>query len=1265
MKTPNSAGELPSEVASRLEAVRQRDLRIRFLYGLVRGLALAIGVMMIAMLTDLVVGWLSPGARWMMTLGSLGLAAIGFAVWLAIPLVRRPSQIDIAQTIDQKTPHLEERWSTVTELSNNQDPAEIRGSESLIRAVQTEAKKLNFHVNEEKIISDAPLRFAGKCLVAVAVLLLAFVVWDFPQAKVLLTRFWLPSSSASLTKIELLTRSQNVPLREGLDLDAMISGRIRESGTFVTLRDPNGEERLHPMLIKGDQEGHFTFPIKSVKDSFEFRVQSGDGRTDWQQVNAVSRPKITEIRLAIAPPEYSGLPPKNLSSLPHRVRILEGSQVELQFKADQDLEELRMDIDGQEPRRLLQGDDGWYRFADQPAETMAFKTVLRNKFDLENKTKPSSRFIVYQDLPPVVRVLEPTPDVAKKADDTVAIQFEASDDFGIKTAMLKVSQIDEDGTEQISEFPIDLADQEGKKTLRKEIELDLAQFDLKQGDELSYVVSVTDTRATEGSSDPSESGERSSDSSDPSEQLAQNETEADEKDDSSSSKSQSSNSDSQSQAPNMAQKDDTGEKSEQDRPENDNPAPPPNNMAMRALDVGQSGECKPRNIKIDEWAGGFDGESKEKLQLAIDPVLQRLKKLLGQARDTVVSTRKGINETGAYLETEVDSVSQAKDFLRQAASAISELESKTSGTPYAFMGLQLKSIGTNHIEPATESLRSISSDDFNKIETYLEDSQFHIERALAQLNDLEKSYESIKREEKIEDAMQRLAKMHQLFLENSQKLLGNKKPALNSYDRKIAEVDDEYVEQLKELLEEKKKIMDELAKLLAEDPRMLRRYLAMMQLQGTSQRDQMTLLAHRQAQLRDQVVAWEKTDVSERPALAQAFRQQLAGELSETIDQSTKMHENMETWLPLDVDPEHVAVLPLKAETRDLIESLGRTLSAASNDANNDSLKHAEEALLSLRSLHEQLPSLSDEIQDEPKIDIYVANRLEEVERLISVHSGWIRMMKALEEDDFAKTAEITQHTLAQDTATLKDKIVTVQEQVSSMTEEIAETAEELVRIVQTDILYPQSLATENLSDADWKNAAEMENHLVTAFSLAESSFDRLLNLMIEEMDKAPAPTAPGSNKTLDDLLTMLENEMKAKESLGIPNRPLNISLMTDWMKPSSGSMPGSSMAQAQAKAAQAQAQQAKEEAERLQKQANAAAKAQLAKHDRGQGVGSSGGADAQGPEAPKKSWNVLVSQLEKDILQGRDNVPPEKYRDAINAYFQTISENVPSATRQ
>jgi len=505
MKDPNAPHSLPSEISSRLEDVRQRDLKIRWLNGIVRGLALAFAIMIAAMLIDLLIGWLSPGARWMMTLGSLAAAITGFGLWLIIPLLRRPSTVDIAQIIDEKTPHLEERWSTVAELSNNQDSAAIRGSEAMIDAVKEEAQKLNFHINAEKIVPDAPLRLATKWLAGVAAVLLAFVAWDYPQAKVLLTRFWLPSSNASLTQIDVLTKAQKVPIREALSLEAQITGRIHEDATFVTLRETSGEETIHLMEVKESDEAHFTFPINSVKESFDFRIRSGDDQTDWQSVTAVSRPKITEIQLAVQPPSYSELPPKKLTSLPHRLRILQGSIVDLRFKADQALTELRLDIEDQEPRALELTADGWYQFADQPEESIAFKTILRNEHNLENKTKPSSRFIVYEDLPPAVRVLDPTKDIAKKSEDTVAIEFEATDDFGIKSAQLIVSQIDADGNKSLTELPIDLEEEAGGKVIRKEFELDLSQFDLKQGDQLSYVVSVTDTKEGESTSESASS----------------------------------------------------------------------------------------------------------------------------------------------------------------------------------------------------------------------------------------------------------------------------------------------------------------------------------------------------------------------------------------------------------------------------------------------------------------------------------------------------------------------------------------------------------------------------------------------------------------------------------------------------------------------------------------------------------------------------------------------------------------------------------------
>ena len=105
-------------------------------------------------------------------------------------------------------------------------------------------------------------------------------------------------------------------------------------------------------------------------------------------------------------------------------------------------------------------------------------------------------------------------------------------------------------------------------------------------------------------------------------------------------------------------------------------------------------------------------------------------------------------------------------------------------------------------------------------------------------------------------------------------------------------------------------------------------------------------------------------------------------------------------------------------------------------------------------------------------------------------------------------------------------------------------------------------------------------------------------------------------------------------------------------MKPGSGMSQG--MGQAQAQAAQAQAQQAKADAERLEKQAreNAQKAAQAALKN---GASIKEDPVATGDRSP--AWNKLASRLQRDLLQGRDNTPPEQYRTAIDSYFKIISE--------
>jgi len=236
-------------------------------------------------------------------------------------------------------------------------------------------------------------------------------------------------------------------------------------------------------------------------------------------------------------------------------------------------------------------------------------------------------------------------------------------------------------------------------------------------------------------------------------------------------------------------------------------------------------------ILVDEWGRSFEGQMREKLEIAIDPTIKLLDELLAKSQELTDATLAIGKSDQGVSQKQTPALETARGQLRQADGAVTELKSKTQDTPYAFIGLQLHDIRETHISPARQALGTVVLEPISLKDdvTHLEQASFEIKRAREKLAELTRSCASVKRDYKLADAMQRLKKMHQIFLEDSQAMLGSKKPTLNPQDRKVAEVDDEFAEKLRNLLEEKKKIMAELAKILADDPRMLRRFLALQQ----------------------------------------------------------------------------------------------------------------------------------------------------------------------------------------------------------------------------------------------------------------------------------------------------------------------------------------------------------------------------------------------------------------------------------------------------
>jgi hypothetical protein len=1336
MKPNESQSSLPASVAQKLRSVRRREFAIIWLGGLTRTLVVLVGAMLVAMAIDRIVGWFDPGLRSVSTTVALVAVVVAFAIWCVRPLMRRGTLAATAREIDESMPQLEERWSTVTELSENTDAREVRGSEAMIRKVASEAESANSAINPRAVVPARPVTMAGRWLAgAMAVLALWFAV-SFTEAKVLLQRFWLPAANISLTRVTATPGTTWVPKGEPVTLVATIDGRRPSGPAKLFIRNGQGTGKETAMTAKAAETAAFQYTIDEVADSFEFRVRSGDGQTPWHRITAVERPNISAVKLTVQPPAYSRLPREEKDALPSLVRVLDSSEVDVGFKADQPLDRLQVDLGNGQAAQLSADPDGWYHFRSRPTESFSLTASAINKYALENKHKPTCRISVYDDLPPSIKVLDPSDDVEVLPGEKVKVSFEASDDFGLAKAEVVVATTTADGKTENLTIPVPLEADAGKKQVRKAVELDPKALGLKHGDQLTYSVRVTDTKekfaegvadakaspqanqqtAANASASPANAASKEAEAATAeakealetqAELAAQAATAAQEQANASGkpqdpstaaaanngSPQQAQSQQAQSSAAKPGEANAQQAKAEQAKAEQANaqqanesqttdqqestlasaakqqPAsakpqsgqqPPPNEMTKRTLDAGQSSECSPRNITVDEYAGTFDGEKRQKLEIAIDPVLKQLEALLATAQEKTDSLKPPAASTEGLQQTHAEPLNHAKGKLKESIDVTADLKGRTAGTPYAFVGLQVHNIGQAHTTPAQRSLGEVAFDAPKPRDNVppIDKASFHITQAREMLAALTKNFESIKREQKIADAMQKLNKMYQIFIEDTQALLGGKKPPINSYNRKVAEVDEEFVAKLKELMEAKKKIMEELAKVLGEDPRMLRRYLAMMQLQGTSYRDQMTLLAERQKQLREQVSGWNGIGEAERWTLIEGLEKAYAPLQRQVVVDATKLRENMETWLPLDVKPEDKMIEAALNRAERIVQF--------ATEGTGPSGPHATpKALAELHSLRESLPAFSQiESKDQAKMTAYIANRLSDVESLITAQSGQMKIADSLERGDFPKVAEIVQHRITQETATLGQKLEAVGQQVGQMSDEIAEKADLLNTIVQGGILAPQQTSVDEFAARNTRTAGDRLDAIVPTFAIGEEAFDELMRLIIAKMDEAPPPGTPtGAPPQLEDLLAMLENEMKAAEGLGIPCRPINVMMMTDWMKPGQGSSSGQGMGVAQAQAAQAQARQGQAESDRLGKEARERARKALADARKNADTTA---AEQPPTEKPAKgrseAWNKLASRLEKDLLQGRDNVPPEQYRAAIESYFKTISEATSAA---
>ena len=1333
---------VPQVVRHKLRAVRGRKRLLSILAGTALAAALFCGLLLAAMLLDWLITPFESAPRVLMTATVLLTGTAAWILWGLRPAVRKSPLPTVAGLVDSAVPELEERWTTIADLSQTKDPPEFRGSEALIGQVAGEAERMHELVRPQQIVNNRTLKRSlwGAC--GAVALLALFWMADREQASVLWQRFWSPTQPISLTHVSSPTAGAVVPRHEPVTITGALEGRLRNDAS-IWLRDQSGEVSQHAMNASGANAGEFLFPIDDVAEPVEFRIRSGDGQTPWHRIDVADRPRLTGIEFKLTPPAYSKLPVDSQPGLPRRTRALEGSTLEVAFTSSEPLREMSLVLDDETAIPLEQTAEGAYRFQHELTADFAFSPQLVSQHGLVNEHPPSCRIIVYRDQFPSVAIVSPTTDTTVRPDDELQVEFRAEDDFGISRAELVVTDANHPEDAPLKVIDIPLGEQQNQAAVQGSVPLDLKDFDLKQGANLSYSVRVFDTKDSTGetrmspssSSVAQQSDSQSQSQSQPSDseqtanansaspngsnseskpgdqqqvaqsdqaqsQDSQNQTaqsQDSQPQDADPQKSQSSSSSSSSQSSKLASRSNKDDDSPQGKMEG---APRPGDeMQRRALNLGQCSSCKPMNLKIDEWAGSFAGQQREKLEIAIEAYLERMEVALRDAEHGNQTVLDEVNGGVKWGDPQVVGARKAAGHLSVASDVAVDLAGTSAGTPYAFMGLQLQEIDERHIAPATGELQGVAQTPDHQRREVLQSSLFHIRQAREMLANLSRTYEGVKINHKIAEAMTHVKKMHQVFIEDTFKLLGSKRPVLNPKQRAFLELelDEEFRRKLKELLEKKRDVQAELAKVLAENPDLLRRYMSRARVDADSYRDQLTILARRQQTLEAETRTALKSP-ADAAAVQESQRARHALQAVEISRTAALMLENFETWLPRGLKLTDQDVAPVHRRYQELgitadrlaaaaLEELARPSTPDADESPNEAPENAgdesapsEEPVVEepappvapqlanrvydlLGQLQTELPELTTRHPGNNQLTVQVTNRLAEIGKLTTSVSGWVRLSDAFVQGDQNLIYHVQQNDLTNDTAVLTNKIANVKASVSTLTDEIAEFAEELQVTLEDKLLVEQATAEEAFDERATQAGQRHQAQAVEHFAKAEEQMDRMMDAIIAHLDSLPVNTRPNLDNaeapTLEELLALLENEKLAAEGLGIPCcRPNNLSIVRDWLSPGKqgggggmGAMTASGML-ARTLDAQRRANRLQQNAEERQRRLAAQMEAEARQNN-------------DGRPTVNPRWNTLQSRLDDSLKQVRGQSPPPKYRSAIELYFELISGVSPSDSQE
>jgi len=400
---------------SRAAFHRRLSLTLRLL--LLAGAALPLSLAVVFVADNLFN--LSASVRAVITLAFLGgsvggLARIYFLYW------RKP--VDSAKM----AVYLEQRYgiadnSLVNAVHFDRDP-EIPGfiKDIFTHTAESSCTGMKFR----NVWQHAHLKPAAKLCVASLLLFLAYAIPFGSHAKNAFLRYLNPATAVmplNFTQFSVLPGNAEVIEGSACLIHATAAKFDRAVGGLEILVKDGGTPLLYPMHSETDG---FAFEMRDLSHETRYAVKNGNDLSRWYTVAVIRRPRLEQLSITVTPPAYTGEKPAQLSPHKREAGVLKGSRILVKTAPDR-TQQIRFFRDGE--ALVGAGPDLSFEILADTAVSVDVKDAK----GLMHTGIWQCRFKMTADKIPEVRFLNRELNVEVGAGQTLPLNIEESDDFGI------------------------------------------------------------------------------------------------------------------------------------------------------------------------------------------------------------------------------------------------------------------------------------------------------------------------------------------------------------------------------------------------------------------------------------------------------------------------------------------------------------------------------------------------------------------------------------------------------------------------------------------------------------------------------------------------------------------------------------------------------------------------------------------------------------------------------------------------------------------